>query len=303
MAAVGILAGCGAGTATTAGSSAPARPGGGAGGTAHVPASAGDGHAVLLSSVQRTSSQSFRADLVMDLVMSSPATSTSSAPLAAHVNLHLDVQSEQLLNMTMTATVSGHTTVGQGILDGGTLYLSSDGGKTWTSQPQTTTDFGLGPTAALQFLNAVGTVTDKGPGTADGVGVEQYQATLDPNKLETASAGLFSLLGGGATQQGGSQLLHGLSGVLSAAVDSSGRLVTESCTVDSTIQFPGFGGAGGAPAALRIHESVQGHFYGYGSVVAIQPPPASHVLSPTFAPIGSGPSVRSSISSSLPAPQ
>ena len=304
VAAVGVLAGCGAGTATTAGSSAPTWPGGSAGSGTHVPASAGVAHAVLLSSVQRTSSQPFQADLVMDLVMSSPGTAAESGfPGTAHVNLHLAVQSEQLLQETMTATVSGHSTAAQGILAGGRLYLSSDGGKTWTGQPAPTTNFGFGPDSALQFLNAVGTVSDKGAGTADGVSVEQYQATLDPSKLQTASAGLFSQLGGGATLPAASDFLHSLTGVLSAVVDSAGRLVTESCTVNATMQLPGFGAPGSAPIAFSLHEAVQGHFYGYGSVVAIQAPPAAHVRSPVFSPISSSPTVHTSISSSLPAPQ
>ena len=247
------LAACGAGT-----------------GGSHV-----DARAVLLSAAQRTTTTSFHADVTADakLNITGPAAAqlgTLNGQTLAF-SIKLDMQNKQRARAEVGVTAGGRAFNIIAVLYDSAAYVSTDGGKSFKAVPiGSLPSSSFGPESALQYLESAGTVTDIGPGTADGVAVESYHATLDSAKITALIKNALSGLNTGSL----SQVLTSLKftgGHIDASVDHAGRVVAESGAFDASIDFsaldPSLKGT-----TMTFTETVAGHFRDYGSPISVTRP-------------------------------
>lgn len=260
--AVIILAGCGGGVPS-------------ASGTTSSRASA-DPHTAVLQSLQKTTSQSFLADMTLTESMS--ATGPNAAKLGAlagqtiTMTAKMEAESHQRLRMTLDSVVAGRAIHVIAVAYDGVVYVSSDGGTTYR-----TVNTGISnPYAsenALSYLEAVGTVTDNGAGTADGVSVERYTAQLDGAKALALIKGALT----GTQNQQIQQIFNSVtfdSGSMEVAIDQQGRLVSESGPLAMSVDLGGYQSSL-AGTILHVRETVDAHFHDYGTPVTITKPSAA----------------------------
>lgn len=185
------------------------------------------------------------------------------------MNLHFDVASAGRSTGTMGTTVLGTAITVNTTMYDGTVYVSTDGGATYKSAPTGQASSQYGPASALQYLEAVGTVTDVGPASAGGVAVERYEAQLDPAK---ATSTLRSALAGASSSL--SHVLGALqftSGSIGVGIDHQGRLVAEDGSIDMTVDLgavqPSLQGQ-----TMAATVKLNAHFYDYGAHIVVTKP-------------------------------
>jgi hypothetical protein len=235
-----------------------------------------DARQVVLASVEKTSSSSFLGDMSVSATIS--ATGPNAAllsPLQGHAitaTMQGSFENQQRMRLTIEAAIAGKTTKAVAVVYDGTAYISSDGGATYKAQPLTGVAADqFASTNTLSYLQSVGTVTDEGPSTADGVAVERYSAQLDAAKVLKL---IQDALGSSAQAQTFQEMVKGMTfkgGALEVTIDHQGHIVTEHGPIDATVDLSAFG-ASLAGTKLSIHEVVDGHFHDYGSAVVVTPP-------------------------------
>jgi hypothetical protein len=242
------------------------------GGAAHAPGpkvsssgSGGSAQRVLLASVQKTTSQSFDADFTFH-----DTTSGLSGQASTTFTLPIEVQAEsaEREKTTVSGTVEGTPVDVVTITYDGTTYESTNGGSTFQTEPSSLiSQYGI--QNVLQLLQSVGSVTDEGSGTADGVAVEKYHAVIDPSKIQSE---LNSLGPDVSTQDRSILSAVTVSGAtVDVTVDSSGRIVTADSDLTASVD----GSALGLAGQLTVHETWSGHFFNYGADIVVQPPSTS----------------------------
>ena len=256
-----ILAGCG-GTARPATTTTA---------TTHAPV---DAHTALLESIQKTTSQSFLADMVLTETMS--ATGPNASQLGAlagqtiSMTAKMEAENQQRLRMTLNSAVAGKPVNVISVLYDGVVYVSSDGGTTYKTLTTGTAGNPYASGNALSYLQSIGDVTDDGPGTADGVAVERYSAQMDAAKAIALMKGALA----GTQNQQVQQIFNSLtfkSGAIDVAIDHQGRLVSEQGPIDVSVDL-GAVQSSFAGTILNVHETIEARFHDYGSPVTITKP-------------------------------
>jgi hypothetical protein len=240
--------------------------------TAAAPSSA---TRVVLASLQKTTSSSFRADMTATEALTATGPNaaalggmTGSGPVT--VVMTMAAENAQRMSMRMTTSVVGRAVDIVSVLYDGTAYTSSDGGATFKvvgTASNLYTEYGSDN--ALAYLQSVGSASDEGPGTADGVAVERYSATLDSAKvaamMQSAAASLPS-----QTQQFLKSIVIS-DATIQVSIDQQGRVVTESGPIDLSIDL-GALMPSQAGTRMSIHDTMDAHFHDYGSAVTVTKP-------------------------------
>jgi hypothetical protein len=233
---------------------------------------------VLLTAAHFVSTTSLQMDLTASetINVDGPAAAEFSSLAGRPITLsgHFEAAGTHLARGTLTLSLAGQTQAVDLVEANGTAYVSSDGGQTWKtediSQLSASED---GVNSAVMYLNAIGTVTDEGAGSADGVSGEKYHATLDPKKMTQLVQSMFSSLGSTL----GANLSNALSfngGTLDALVDGSDRLVTENGTFSAAVNL-GAISASLTGNTMSLDASFSSHLYDYGATVTVTPPPSA----------------------------
>ncbi|MGA2283980.1 MAG: hypothetical protein ABSH07_10015 [Candidatus Dormibacteria bacterium] len=242
------------------------------GGAAHAPGPkvstpgpSGSAQRVLLDSVQKTTAQSFDADLTFH-----DTTSGVSGQAPTTVTLPIEVQAESAARekTTVSGTVAGTPVNVVAITYDGTAYESTNGGSTFQTEPASSiSQYSI--QTVLQLLQSVGSVTDEGSGTADGVAVEKYHAVIDPSKIQSELQSLSPVV---STQVRNILSAVTISGATAdVTIDSSGRIVTLDATLTASVD----GSALGLSGNPTVHETWSGQFFNYGADIVVQPPSTS----------------------------
>ena len=245
------------------------------GGGAHAPgprvsSSGGSAQKVLLASVEKTTSQSFDADLTFqDTTSYGPY---GQAPTSFTLPITVQAESAEREKTTVSGSVEGTPVDEVVITYDGTAYVSTDGGTTFqTEQLASTSQYSI--QTVLEMLQSVGGVTDEGAGTADGVAVEKYHAVLDPSKLTSLIQSQLQSLGSSLSTQD-QNILNAvtISGATAdVTVDSSSRLVTLDLAMTLSVDGPALG-LSGYPT---VQETWSAHVFNYGADIVVQPPSTS----------------------------
>lgn len=249
-----------------------------------------NGQAVVLASADRTGAQSYRARASGQLSESRTGGPLSREPRAFTVHFDMDAAASSSTQMvsTVSLTGAGHSSVETIVRVGDEEYLSFNGGSTWTPHAGVVgSDGAFTPDQGLATLRALASVTDRGPGTADGVRVERYTAVLDPAKLAAVLRSMAAQAGGNV-DSGQPPVVPVMNGIIDAAIDGAGQLVTLDGTVTAAYRGAGPGASGTAstpPLVVNLKESFDEHVFDYGASVVVTPPPVAAV-SP--APLQSG---------------
>jgi hypothetical protein len=232
---------------------------------------------VVLASLEKTTSTSFRADMTVAeaITVTGPGASQlqglgSLAGQTVNLTGSMAAESSQRMRVHMTATVANTPIDVESVLYDGTAYVSTDGGSTFRSvgtsgalPPQVSSE------NALSYLESVGSATDEGAGTADGVAVERYSATLDQSKMLNLMQSALGSLPAQAQQFLKAMTIKDDS--IEVTIDHQGRLVTESGPIDVTMDLgalqPSMAGT-----TMNIHETIDAHFHDYGSSVTVTKP-------------------------------
>lgn len=260
-----VLAGCGAGGGIAAHSSG-----------ATTPAPQLDPKDAVLTAVHHATGTSFQADMSMTISFSTSASATGNVAAldgqSLTVHMQLQAESPQRNRVDATTTVHGTAVHAVAILYDGTLYTSNDGGKTFKSVSLSSLPTGsYGEDTALTYLQNVATVTDQGAAEVDGVQVEDYHAELDAAKLEAAVRALLSGTGGGSALNRVFNSLTLTDGHVDAFVDSTGRIISETGTIDARFDLgaidPSLAGQ-----SVGFNEGFTGDFHDYGTPVTVAPP-------------------------------
>ena len=230
---------------------------------------------VVLASLEKTESTSFRADMTVAeaITATGPGALQLNGLAGQTINLTMTMAAENRdrLQVRATATVANRPVDVLSVVYDGTVYVSSDGGTTF----KTVNTGGAFPPSqvasqnALSYLQSMGSATDEGPGTADGVAVEKYSATFDSAKVLALMQSAFGSLPAQAQQ-----VLKGLTfngGAIEVTINDQGRLVTENGPIDASLDLsavqPSLAGT-----TMHIHETVDAHFHDYGSAITVTKP-------------------------------
>ena len=264
------LAACGssAGSASNSPTSGPTRP--------------TDAKAVLAASVAKATTGSYTATFTLNEHITLPpglaGSPGSAGPIDLHLTASLRAESGQRVAVTLRGTsgVSGAQEV-QTVVYDGIGYLSTDRGGSWkTLNVPASALQSYGPGQVLQYLQAAGTVTDVGPGTADGQHVESYHAILEPAKAASAmSSVLSSVLGGDA----GGRLASAITlknGTADLAVDDAQQPVQERFSEAVLIDFAKLAGGSsplaGATGTATVAVDGACHFANFGKPQTVTRP-------------------------------
>ena len=243
------------------------------GGAAHAPgpkvptsAPGGSARLVVLDSVQATTAQSYDATF-------SFSETTSYGPYGqapTTVTLPIDVQAESSARVktTVIGNVVGTPVDVVTITYDGTAYKSTDGGGTFQTEPLSSVNQ-YGIQNELQLLQSVGSVSDQGSATADGVAVERYHALIDPAKIQKELTSLLPDVSGQARNVLSAVTISGAT--VDVTIDSSGRIVTLDATLTATVD----GSALGLSGNPTVQETWSGQFFNYGADIVVQPPSTS----------------------------
>ncbi len=240
-----------------------------------------DPRQAVLASVAKTSATSFLADMTVSVTVTATGGAASSLGAlggqAFTGTMQMSEESPRRMRLRIDATAAARSARAVAVLYDGTLYISSNGGATFTSRPLSTavTDQ-FASTNTLSYIQSVATVTDEGPGTADGVAVERYSAKVDGAKVLTLIQTEL-----GSVPSAAQTLFKSISfdgGALEVTIDHQGRIVTEHGPIDASVDLSTLG-ASLAGTRLTIHEVIDGHFHDYGSAVTVTRPNATAVAS------------------------
>jgi hypothetical protein len=230
---------------------------------------------ILLAAARNASGTSLRVDMSLSEAfnISGPAagdfTQLSAQPLT--MSGHFAAANATRVTGSLTIAFAGHTESVDVIVANGTAYVSSNGGVTYSTESSSqipASDNGVN--SALQYLNSVGSVTDEGPGSADGVSGEKYHATFDAHKLTQVLQSIFASINSQlATELANAFTLKG--GAIDVLIDGSGHLVTESGYFDVSVDLgsvsPQLSGN-----TMSVHASLNAHLYDYGASITVTPP-------------------------------
>ena len=115
----------------------------------------------------------------------------------------------------------------------------------------------------------MGSVSDQGSATADGVAVERYHALIDPAKIQKELTSLLPDVSGQARNVLSAVTISGAT--VDVTIDSSGRIVTLDATLTATVD----GSALGLSGNPTVQETWSGQFFNYGADIVVQPPSTS----------------------------
>ena len=257
---------------------------GGATPSAARPTASLDARQVLLASVQTSSAQSFICDTTMDMTLSATGPQASKFATLSGKTIVMSVamaaQSRQRIQLVVHETVAGAAIAVIVVVYDGVAYVSSNGGSTYKTVPSTGALAANGALPsqyasgnALAYLQSVGAVTDNGPGTADGVAVENYSAHFDGSKVLALIRSAFSSVQAPAQLQRVFAAITFKSGTLEVSLDHQGRVVTEQGPLDATLDL-GSLSSSLAGTTLVVHEALDAHFHDYGGAVTVTKPAA-----------------------------
>jgi hypothetical protein len=187
------------------------------------------------------------------------------------LTMQLEAQNSQQARGTLAVNLGGQSTQVVTVVYGGAVYVSKDNGTSFENVPlngSPTTQYG--PDNALQYLESVSTVTDNGPGTADGVAVEKYHAQLDGAKVLNVIKSAMSTLQSSSFQRILSSLRF-TGGALDASIDHTGRIVHESGIMDAALDL-GQIDPSESGDTMSIHLNVDARFYDYGATITVNRP-------------------------------
>jgi hypothetical protein len=221
---------------------------------------------VVLDSVQETTAQSY--DATFNFRETTSYGPYGQAPTTVTLPVQIQAESAARVKTTVVGTVTGTPVNVVTITYDGTAYQSTDGGSTFQTEPlSAASQYGI--QNELQLLQSVGTVTDQGSGTADGVAVERYHALIDPAKIQKE---LISLLPDVSAESRNVLSAVTITGAtVDLSIDSSGRIVTMNAAVTASVN----GSALGLSGSPTVHETYSGSFSNYGADIVVQPPPTS----------------------------
>jgi len=186
------------------------------------------------------------------------------------VTLPIQVQAESATRArtTVSGTVAGTPVDVVEIAYDGTAYESADGGTTFQTEPVSAlSQYGI--QNELQLLQSVGSVSDQGSGTADGVAVERYHALIDPAKIQKELTSLLPDVSTPARNVLGAVTISGAT--VDVTIDSSGRIVTLNAQLTASVN----GAAVGLSQNPTVDETWSGQFFNYGADIVVQPPSTS----------------------------
>jgi len=231
-----------------------------------TPGSGGSARLVVLDSVQATTAQSF--DATFSFSETTSYGPYGQAPTTFTLPIEVQAESTARQQTTVSGTVAGTPVDVVTITYDGTAYESTDGGSTFQTEPlSSVSQFGI--QNVLQLLQSVGSVTDEGSGTADGVAVETYHAVIDSAKVQSELNSLGPVV---STQVRNILSAVTISGAtVDVTIDSSGRLVTLDAALTASVN----GAALGISGNPIVHETWSGHFSNYGADIVVQPPSTS----------------------------
>jgi hypothetical protein len=231
------------------------------------------GRTALVAAIQRTESDSMRADLrLTDSFSGSRAGGLGTfAGGEFSVSVHIDQESANRSELRETVDAYGVKQTMIAVLYDGTVYVSTDNGAAYqTVSVDQAAGHDLSPKSPLAFLEMVGDVKETGDVEVNSVPATSYHATLDPVKLgEYVKRDL-------ASQHDPvlDKLLNNIGitdGTMDAAVDPQGNLVSENGTVDVALDLGAFSPAD-AGSTMNMHEGVTGSFSDYGSAITVTVP-------------------------------
>jgi len=231
-----------------------------------TPGSSASARLVVLDSVQATTAQSY--DATFNFSETTSYGPYGQAPTTVTLPVQIQSESAARVRTTVAGTVAGTPVNVVTITYDGTAYQSTDGGSTFQTEPlSAASQYGI--QNELQLLQSVGTVTDQGSGTADGVAVERYHALIDPAKIQKE---LISLLPDVSAESRNVLSAVTITGAtVDLTIDSSGRIVTMNAAVTASVN----GSALGLSGNPTVHETYSGSFSNYGADIVVQPPPTS----------------------------
>jgi len=243
------------------------------GGAAHAPgpkvptsAPGGSARLVVLDSVQATTAQSY--DATFSFSETTSYGPYGQAPTTVTLPVQIQAESAARVKTTVIGTVTGTPVDVVTISYDGTAYESTDGGGTFQTEPLSSVNQ-YGIQNELQLLQSVGSVSDQGSATADGVAVERYHALIDPAKIQKELTSLLPDVSGQARNVLSAVTISGAT--VDVTIDSSGRIVTLDATLTATVD----GSALGLSGNPTVQETWSGQFFNYGADIVVQPPSTS----------------------------
>jgi hypothetical protein len=259
-AAVLLVAACGTTDATSAVSSTPT-----------TPVASQAARQLLLSSVSRAASESVRIDASLSGTLSGTGTVAVLGNMPVGVKMHLDVASPSDLSGKITMSLASWTLDVPIVVINGTEFVSSGNGATWKAVPG-----GAAPASAnvpIQYLQSIDGVADVGASRINSRPVEEYHATLDPQKMSALLKGIAATVA--VSSPSFAPVLEQISfdnGQVNAYVDRGGNLIAASgyadASVDASAIEPGLTGR------ATIHGLIVCSFSDYGAAITVTPPPS-----------------------------
>ncbi len=230
------------------------------------PGSSGSARLVVLDSVQATTAQSY--DATFSFSETTSYGPYGQTPTTVTLPLQIQAESSTREQTTVIGTVAGTPVDVVTITYDGTAYQSTDGGGTFRTEPLSAANQ-YGIQNELQLLQSVGTVSDQGSGTADGVAVERYHALIDPAKIQKELISLLPDVSGQARNVLSAVTIT--AATVDVTIDGSGRIVTLNSDLTASVN----GSALGISGNPTVHETWSGQFFNYGANIVVQPPPTS----------------------------
>jgi hypothetical protein len=242
-------------------------------GAAHAPGpkvstagSSGSARLVLLDSVQATTAQSY--DATFSFRETTSYGPYGQAPTTVTLPVQIQAESAARVKTTVIGTVTGTPVDVVTISYDGTAYESTDGGGTFQTEPlSAVSQYGI--ENELQLLQSVGSVSEQGSGTADGVTVERYHALIDPAKIQKELTSLLPDVSGQARDVLSAVTIS--AATVDVTIDGSGRIITLNSDLTASVN----GSALGLSGNPTVHETWSGHFFNYGASIVVQPPSTS----------------------------
>lgn len=230
---------------------------------------------VVLTAASRAGGESVRISMTVDesFTVSGPAAPQfgTLSGQSLSLTMQLEMQNRQRSSATVTAATGGRSFKVLAVLYDGSLFLSQDDGATFQTVPlagQPSSQYG--PDNALQYLQAVSTVSDMGPGSADGVAVERYHAELDGQKITGVIKSSLSALKSSVLQRVADSMRF-TGGSLDANIDRAGHVVDDRGYFDATFDLqaidPSLRGT-----TMSIHATVAARFSDYGAAISVNRP-------------------------------
>jgi len=234
--------------------------------TVSTPGSGGSARLVVLDSVQATTAQSY--DATFSFRETTSYGPYGQAPTTVTLPVQIQAESAARVKTTVIGTVTGTPVDVVTISYDGTAYESTDGGGTFQTEPlSAVSQYGI--ENELQLLQSVGSVSEQGSGTADGVTVERYHALIDPAKIQKELTSLLPDVSGQARDVLSAVTIS--AATVDVTIDGSGRIITLNSDLTASVN----GSALGLSGNPTVHETWSGRFFNYGADIVVQPPSTS----------------------------